>query len=204
MARFKAGAGSFTEVEDVPGGLGPVFTEKSCVVCHGAGGTGGAGLRTVTRIGRLLNGQYDNMVAFGGPQLDQLYVTSSSQLLAPEERGAWPLAGALFRITGIGVRGLPEPEFAMAGGESLVQLRARLERCLEEIAAQGHAKVILVTHGGALDALYRIATGTPYSTVRGWELANASINDIVIEKCAWRVVGWGDIAHLNVTSDDFA
>ena len=97
-----------------------------------------------------------------------------------------------------------EPEFAMAGGESLVQLRARLSATLEEIAAQGHAKVILVTHGGALDALYRIATGTPYSTVRNWELANASINDIVVENGAWRVAGWGDIAHLNVTSDDFA
>ena len=92
----------------------------------------------------------------------------------------------------------------MAGGESLVQLRARLEQCLEEIAAQGHARVILVTHGGALDALYRVATGTPFSTVRSGELGNASINEIVIENGAWLVAGWGDIAHLNFTSDDFA
>jgi len=64
--------------------------------------------------------------------------------------------------------------------------------------------VALVTHGGALDALYRIATGTPYSTVRNWALANASINDIVIDGGAWRLVGWGDIAHLTAAEDDFA
>ena len=97
-----------------------------------------------------------------------------------------------------------EPDYAMPGGESLMQLRARISLCMEEIADQGHAKVIVVTHGGVLDALYRIATATPVDTVRNWELANASVNDIVIENGAWRVVGWGDIAHLNETSDDFA
>jgi probable phosphoglycerate mutase len=97
-----------------------------------------------------------------------------------------------------------EPDFAMPGGESLMQLRARLTSCLEELAAQGHAKVIVVSHGGALDALYRIATGTPYSTVRNWELDNASVNEIAIEAGRWRIAGWGDIAHLNATEDDFA
>lgn len=97
-----------------------------------------------------------------------------------------------------------DPEFAMEGGESLAQLRARLSACVEELAAGGHAKVGLVTHGGALDALYRIATGTPYSTVRNWPLANASINDIVVENGHWQVRGWGDIAHLTASEDDFA
>jgi len=97
-----------------------------------------------------------------------------------------------------------EPEFAMQGGESLVVFRARLAACLEEIAAQGAAKVAIITHGGALDALYRIATGTPYSTPRDWPLSNASINEIIIENGQWRVIGWGEIAHLTSTEDDFA
>ncbi len=67
MARFEAGFQQFLEVEDLAGGLGPVFTEDSCVTCHSAGATGGAGVRVVTRIGQLINGQYDPMVAFGGP-----------------------------------------------------------------------------------------------------------------------------------------
>jgi L-arabinonolactonase len=41
-------------------------------------------------------------------------VTSASTLLAPHERPAWPLAGALFRIDGLGARGLPEPCFGRA------------------------------------------------------------------------------------------
>jgi CxxC motif-containing protein (DUF1111 family) len=68
LARFHAGREAFLEPEDVPGGLGPVFTENSCARCHGGpDATGGAGPRLVTRIGRLVNGQYDPMVAFGGP-----------------------------------------------------------------------------------------------------------------------------------------
>jgi sugar lactone lactonase YvrE len=55
--------------------------------------------------------RHPTMVAFGGPQLDQLYVTSASTLLAPPERSQWPQAGCLFRIDGLGARGLPEPFF---------------------------------------------------------------------------------------------
>ncbi len=69
MTRFSAGKAQFLEVEDVPGGLGPVFTESSCVQCHSAGAVGGAGVRLVTRFARITNGQFDPMVEFGGPQL---------------------------------------------------------------------------------------------------------------------------------------
>ena len=55
--------------------------------------------------------KHPTMVAFGGPDLDQLYVTSASVLLAPHEQAQWPLAGALFRIDGLGAHGLPEPCF---------------------------------------------------------------------------------------------
>src|SRR5206468_401713 len=55
-ARFNAGKAQFLEVETPAGGLGPVFNDRSCVACHGAGGTGGSGDRLVTRFGRLANG----------------------------------------------------------------------------------------------------------------------------------------------------
>ena len=48
--------------------------------------------------------------AFGGPDLDQLYVTSSTALAARDHRQTQPLAGDLFRIEA-GVRGLPEPAY---------------------------------------------------------------------------------------------
>lgn len=58
--------------------------------------------------------RHPTMVAFGGPDLDILYVTSASRMLAPDDRAAWPDAGKLFRITGLGATGLPEPLFGPA------------------------------------------------------------------------------------------
>lgn len=52
--------------------------------------------------------------AFGGPDLRTLYVTTASQNMSPEELQAQPLAGALLALD-VGVRGLPESRFALAG-----------------------------------------------------------------------------------------
>jgi len=49
--------------------------------------------------------------AFGGPDLDTLYVTTASQGMTDSEKAAQPLAGALLAYD-VGVRGLPEPRFA--------------------------------------------------------------------------------------------
>ena len=45
---------------------------------------------------------------FGGPRLDQLFITTSREGLAPDDD---PLAGALFRAD-VGVVGQPTREFA--------------------------------------------------------------------------------------------
>ena len=55
--------------------------------------------------------------AFGGPDLDLLYVTTASQHLSPDELQAQPLAGALLALD-VGVRGLPESRFALAGPQT--------------------------------------------------------------------------------------
>jgi L-arabinonolactonase len=48
-------------------------------------------------------------VMFGGPRLEDLYVTSiDPKLLGREPDGG----GALFRITGLGARGIPELRYA--------------------------------------------------------------------------------------------
>jgi L-arabinonolactonase len=47
-------------------------------------------------------------LAFGGPNLDILYVTSMNMTGFPEDR---PEDGGLFAITGLGVTGVPEPRF---------------------------------------------------------------------------------------------
>jgi len=52
--------------------------------------------------------------AFGGPELDILFITSTSQGMSQAEREAQPLAGSLMAFRP-GVRGRLEPRFALAG-----------------------------------------------------------------------------------------
>ena len=51
-------------------------------------------------------------MAFGGPRLDRLFVTSARQDLDAAALAAQPLAGGLFEVLGHGVRGLPGGEYA--------------------------------------------------------------------------------------------
>lgn len=50
-------------------------------------------------------------VNFGGPNMDVLYVTSMAKPPLPRFPGDGVLRGSLFAITGLGVRGVPEPRF---------------------------------------------------------------------------------------------
>jgi len=58
-------------------------------------------------------------VMFGGDKLDELYVTSMARVKHPAVHDLFAkqmkpqfLAGSLFRITGLGIQGVPEPRFA--------------------------------------------------------------------------------------------
>ena len=58
-------------------------------------------------------------VIFGGDKLDEIYVTSMARVKHPAVHGRFTkeakpqfLAGSLFRITGLGIRGVQEPRFA--------------------------------------------------------------------------------------------
>lgn len=44
---------------------------------------------------------------FGGKNLDELYVTCASQGATEEELAAYPMTGSIFKVTGLGVKGLP-------------------------------------------------------------------------------------------------
>jgi sugar lactone lactonase YvrE len=57
-----------------------------------------------------LSVQYPTSCTFGGPQLDELYITSAWAALSEAERADQPWAGDLFRLQA-GVRGFEEPRF---------------------------------------------------------------------------------------------
>jgi 2,3-bisphosphoglycerate-dependent phosphoglycerate mutase len=86
---------------------------------------------------------------------------------------------------------------ALAGGESLGEFSRRIVGFVEEIIDR-HAgdRVLIVTHGGALDAVYRHATRMPLSATRDFTIYNASVNVISHDGGRWSIESWGDISHL--------
>jgi L-arabinonolactonase len=82
-----------------------------CALVHGGAV---ARIDPTGRLDRLIAMpvRHVTMCSFGGSALDVLYVTSAAAMLPESERGAQPLAGALFAIHGLGAKGLPEPFFA--------------------------------------------------------------------------------------------
>lgn len=84
------------------------------------------------------------------------------------------------------------------GGESLLMLHARVLDMVNDIAARHLGQQIaLVTHGGVLDILYRIATGQDLQVARSWGLRNTAINRLSWTPQGLQLVGWADERHLD-------
>ena len=101
----------------------------------------------------------------------------------------WPTEAARWRRH--------DPEFVPDGGESLVDFNARAVAAVTAIATRARGRSILVvTHGGVLDCLYRAASGLGLDAPRSWELGNATINRLLFTGERFTLVGWSDTSHL--------
>ncbi|KAI3887318.1 hypothetical protein MKW92_050761 [Papaver armeniacum] len=80
------------------------------------------------------------------------------------------------------------------GGESFNQLCERSVSALEEIASKHKGeRVIIVTHGGILRAIYMAITGESSAG----KILNASINVVHLTEKKWVFKTWSDVSHLN-------
>jgi 2,3-bisphosphoglycerate-dependent phosphoglycerate mutase len=96
-----------------------------------------------------------------------------------------------------------DPDFAFEHGESLKAFDRRARECIQALADRHPGESILVfTHGGVLEMVYRHATGRGLSTPRDFEIPNAALNRVEIGAARWKVWGWADIHHLSVALDD--
>ena len=89
----------------------------------------------------------------------------------------------------------------MPEGESARQFHARILGALKEIVLAHAGQTVLVfTHGGALDMVWRTARGLGLNGPRQSEIPNAGFNRVRIadaaEPAQIEIVDWADIRHL--------
>lgn len=90
-----------------------------------------------------------------------------------------------------------DPDFGPGGGEVLRDFRDRVVAAVERLAQAHRGRcIVLVTHGGVLDLLYREATRLALNAPRTWQLANAGINRLLHASEGLVLIGWGDVGHL--------
>ena len=86
----------------------------------------------------------------------------------------------------------------LRGGESILQFANRIKTALQDIQEKHAGKTILVvSHGGALDMMYRIASNQALDAQRVVAVPNASLNWISYDGSNWKVDSWADTSHLD-------
>ncbi len=94
-----------------------------------------------------------------------------------------------------------DPDFAAPGGESRNQFHARIVGALQSIAELHPGKRILIlTHGGALAAVYRWLNGLPVSSPHQIDIPNVAYNRVNASLAPWRIEAWGDASHHPIPS----
>jgi probable phosphoglycerate mutase len=96
-----------------------------------------------------------------------------------------------------------DPGFRFRSGESLQDFSERSISIVSRIASRHPGQnVLVVTHGGVLDKLYRFVTGMPLSAPRDFGIPNCGINRVACATEGWRLLSWADVSHLQSALDD--
>jgi probable phosphoglycerate mutase len=96
-----------------------------------------------------------------------------------------------------------DPDFQPKDGESLRQFHHRVITHIQRIVSQHPKQIILiVAHGGVLDAMYRHANRIDIGEKMKVELLNTSLNRLTFDGEFFSVESWGDVSHLTKTAKD--
>jgi 2,3-bisphosphoglycerate-dependent phosphoglycerate mutase len=89
-------------------------------------------------------------------------------------------------------------DFALPGGESLRTFHARVLAAVNELAAAHTGRrIVVVTHGGVLDMLWRSARGLPLDGLRQCEIPNTGLNRLRWRGGTLHIDSWADAGHLD-------
>jgi probable phosphoglycerate mutase len=90
-----------------------------------------------------------------------------------------------------------DADYATAGGESRRQRHDRAIFALTDIAARhSGGRVLVVTHGGIVDSLFRHVLEIPFESPRRYSLYNAALNIFGFIDGRWTLRLWGEVSHL--------
>ncbi len=90
-----------------------------------------------------------------------------------------------------------DADYAIPGGESRRAFHERVAAAFESLAARHPgSRIVVVTHGGVLGALYRHVHRIPVARPHRIAIANASYNALSCEDGHWSVHAWADAGHL--------
>jgi len=96
-----------------------------------------------------------------------------------------------------------DPDFDFQGGETLRGFNERSLKAVGDLIERHQGEQILVfTHGGVLEMVYRHARAVGLSSPRDFEIPNAGINWFEVTPDAWKVWAWAEVAHLEAALDD--
>lgn len=89
------------------------------------------------------------------------------------------------------------PDYDFETGESLIDFAARVREGADALAReQAGRSVVVFTHGGVLDVLHRMASGSDLASPRDFKIPNAALNWLVWDDGRWAIERWGDTRHL--------
>ncbi|MGE5559132.1 MAG: histidine phosphatase family protein [Bacillota bacterium] len=106
-----------------------------------------------------------------------------------EFREKFPEEAAAYRSGG--------PDYVIPGGESIRQRYERAVEFFENVAARHPGgKIIVVTHGGIVESIFRRVLNIPLDMKRNFSLFNAGLNIFSVAGGVWRLETWGEIGRL--------
>ena len=95
-----------------------------------------------------------------------------------------------------------EPEATLPGGESLGAFHRRVVGAVDALASRHPGeRIVVVSHGGAMDIMWRHANQVDLRAPRAAPLLNASINRLEVGPQGWRIISWGEVTHLDQVTD---
>lgn len=179
------------------------------------------GLRQATAVAKALENE-----AFSAIYHSDLQRAASTAQAIADARTAPMIAAPTFRERHFGaIQGLTRDEAAARfpelypriqaretsltppgeGGESLDTFAQRIGTAFENVARE-HAgeQILIVSHGGCMDIMYRIVTGLPLAAPRSFALGNATINWVSWQEGQWQLHEWDKNAHLANVLDEIS